>query len=87
MAGYRAAFPDLEVSVRDQFGEGDAVVTEHTMRGTHRGGFMGVPPTRRRLDLSGVSIARVAGGRVAEAWFEWDRRRLLEQLGVMPEVV
>jgi predicted ester cyclase len=87
VASFREAFPDLEVALQSQFGEGDAVVTEHVMRGTHRGAFMGVPPTRKRLDFSGTSIAHVSGGEIVEIWYEWDRRRLLEQLGVMPEVV
>lgn len=87
VAGFRAAFPDLELEVRSQFGAGTTVVTEHAMRGTQRGRFMGVPPTGRRIDLSGTSIVRVSGGVAAEAWYEWDRRRLLEQLDVMPTVV
>ena len=87
VTSFRTAFPDLEVSVVAQFGEGEAVVTEHMMRGTHQGAFMGVPPTRKRIDFSGTTIMHVSNGQIVDTWYEWDRRRLLEQLGVMPEVV
>ena len=46
---YRAAFPDLVVSVEDLIAEGDKVVFRLTMRGTHKGELMGIAPKASRL--------------------------------------
>ena len=44
----RTAFPDLELVAEDTIAEADKVVCRFTLRGTHRGEFMGLPPTGRR---------------------------------------
>src|SRR5260221_7161112 len=44
-AGYRAAFPDLHVTVEAQVAEGDLVTTRWTATGTHQGDLFGVAPT------------------------------------------
>jgi len=38
-------FPDLHVTVEEAIAEGDLVVLRLTVRGTHRGPFMGLEPT------------------------------------------
>ena len=58
----RSAFPDLHATVDDVIAEGDKVVLRLTMRGTHQGGLMGVAPTGRHVEMSGIDIARVADG-------------------------
>src|SRR4051812_44110281 len=42
---YRAAFPDLHITVEDQVAEGDKVATRWTARGSHQGELMGIPPS------------------------------------------
>ena len=79
----RNAFPDLELSIEDQIAEGDKVVTRWIARGTHRGEFMGIPPTGKRVVLSGIDIDRVADGKLAECWTVSDDLSLLKQLGVL----
>lgn len=81
---FRVGFPDLVLVVGDQFGEGDKVVTEYSVRGRHRGKLWGIPATGRAINLSGVVIARLSGDRIVEEWREWDRRKILEQLGMLP---
>ena len=78
---FRAAFPDWTETVEDVIAEGDRVVIRVTGHGTHEGEFQGVPPTGRRVSASGVGIARMAGGRIAEAWAAYDALGLLGQLG------
>jgi steroid delta-isomerase-like uncharacterized protein len=92
--GYRAfyralrqAFPDFEVTVDDQIAEGDRVVTRWTARGTHRGEFHGIPPTGRRGAITGITIDRIANGKVVECWTNADDLGLLRLLGVVPELV
>lgn len=78
---FRAAFPDWTETVEDVVAEGDRVVIRVTGQGTHEGEFQGMAPTGRRVSASGVGIARMAGGRIAEAWAAYDALGLLGQLG------
>jgi steroid delta-isomerase-like uncharacterized protein len=68
VTAYRAAFPDLRVTVEDQLAEGDKVVTRWTARGTHSGEFLGMPPTGDEVTVSGIEFDRIVGGRIDEAW-------------------
>ena len=79
----RAAFADSHHAVEDLIAEGDRVVTRFTWSGTHRGPFMGVPPTGRRVAVEGIWIHRLEGGRIVEGreWGQVDWLGLLRQLG------
>ena len=83
VATYRAAFPDYACTVDDQIGEGDKVVTRWTVRGTHHGELMGIPPTGRQVTLPGVVIDRIANGQLVESWLQADALGMLQQLGVI----
>ena len=80
----RGAFPDAQVTVEDQVAEGEKVVDRWTARGTHTEEFMGIPPTGRRIEVSGVTISRFAGGKIAEDWYHSDDLGMMQQLGVIP---
>jgi steroid delta-isomerase-like uncharacterized protein len=84
VAEYRAAFPDLRVTVEDLVTGGDKVAYRFTLRGTHSGPFLGIPPTGRAVTTTGVAIDRLAGGKVAESWVGLDALNLLRQLGASP---
>ena len=45
------AFPDLEVTVQRWIVDGDVVVTEELMEGTHDGPFAALAPTGRRVRI------------------------------------
>jgi predicted ester cyclase len=81
---YRAAFPDVQFTVDDQIAEGDKVVTRWSARGTNRGPLMGMPPGGRSIVITGISIERIAGGKMAETWVNFDGLGMLQQLGVVP---
>lgn len=83
---YRAAFPDLHVSIDDTIAEGDRVVIRWTARGTHQGELMGVPPTGKQAVVTGINIFRVSDGCLQEEWVNWDTLGLLQQLGVAPKM-
>ncbi len=82
-AGYRAAFPDLAVTVEEQVAEGDTVVTRWTARGTHQGELFGIAPTGKEMTVTGMSLERIADGRIVEDWTSWDALGLLVQLGAV----
>jgi predicted ester cyclase len=76
----RAAFPDAEATLEDLLAEGDRVAYRLTIRGTHRGAFLGVPPTGRRVTVAFFAIVRIEDGKVAEEWGGLDQVDLLRQL-------
>jgi steroid delta-isomerase-like uncharacterized protein len=80
---FRAAFPDLTFTIEDMIAERDKVVARVTMRGTHKGDFMGVPATARGVDMDSIDIMRFADGKVVEHWGQGDVVGLLQQLGAV----
>ena len=83
---YRAAFPDLHLTIEDVIAEGETVMTRWSCRGTHKGDLSGIAPTGKPFTISGVSIARFASGKMVEGWVNWDALGLMQQLGVVPEL-
>ncbi len=81
---FRRAFPDGTMTIEDMLAEGDRVVTRKTFRGTHRGEFMGIPPTGKEVTIGLIDIVRLADGQVVESWNAADDLGLLQQLGVIP---
>jgi steroid delta-isomerase-like uncharacterized protein len=77
---YRQAFPDLEITLDDQFAAGDRVADRWTGRGTHEGELMGIPATGRPVIAGGISIHRIADGRIAETWNNYDAAGVLRQI-------
>ena len=77
-----AAFPDWHVTVQDLIAEGDKVVVRAIGQGTHRGEFMRISPTEKRVTVGWIAIYRVANGKLAEHWQNIDDLGLLKQLGV-----
>jgi steroid delta-isomerase-like uncharacterized protein len=84
MADLRAAFPDSELSIEQEIAEDDLVTTRFTARGTHQGELMGIPATGKKVTVSGIQIARVAGGKIVERWEQVDTMGMMVQLGVVP---
>jgi len=80
---YLAAFPDLHLTTEDLIAEGDKVVARFTVRGTHKGAFMGVPPTGKQMTATGIQIVRIANGRITENWLNLDALGMMQQLGVI----
>jgi predicted ester cyclase len=72
-----AGFPDYQTRIDDLFDEGDKVAARITMSGTNTGIFMGIPPTGRQVWFTGIYIARIANGKIAQHWGEEDGISLL----------
>ncbi len=79
-----AAFPDIQSTVEDMIAEGDKVVARLTMRGTHKGEFLGIPATGKQLTVSAIDIMRIVDDKIVEHWVEVDMLGMMQQLGVIP---
>ena len=79
-ARMRAAFPDLWYWVEDMVAESDKVAVRWRWEGTHDGVFRDIPPTGKRVSLTGIVIYRLDGGKVVERWVEVGMENLLRQL-------
>ncbi len=80
------AFPDSKFTIEQMVAEGDTVVVRWTVRGTHKGDLMGNAPTGKPISLSGVSVCRLADGKLVEGWGNWDALGMFQQLGIVPEL-
>ena len=80
----RTAFPDLHTTVEDQIAEADRVATRWVAHGTHRGEFQGVPASGRQIKISGMTMCRIADGKIVEQWGNPDLFSMMQQLGVIP---
>jgi len=78
---FKEAFPDLHVTTEDLIAEGDTVVHRWTVRGTHKGEVIGLAPTGREVTAGGISLFRIADGRIVEHWAYADELGFLDQLG------
>jgi len=80
-----AAFPDMRMDVEDLIASKDKAVARVKATATHRGEFMGVPPTGNRVEVQLIDIMRFDdAGLVCEHWGVTDMLSLMQQLGVVP---
>lgn len=82
--GFRAAFPDLTIAVKQLVADDDNVAIAYTVTGTHQGEFLGIAPTGRPIKARGVQIARFENGLIVERWGSSDQLGILQQIGVDP---
>ena len=81
---FLSAFPDSQVTTEDLIADGDKVVERFTFRGTNKGSFMGAPPTGKQVTSTGMSVFRIANGKIVEHWGENDALGVMQQLGLIP---
>jgi steroid delta-isomerase-like uncharacterized protein len=79
----RSVLPDLNVTIEDITADGDKVWARLVGRGTHRGKFMGVPPTGKAVTVDIIDVCRFEEGKIVEHWGVPDRLGMMEQLGTM----
>ena len=77
------AFPDASLTVEDLVVEADRAALRYRLQGTHRGSYLGVAPTGLSFDVEGLTLLRLADGRVAEEWHSPTELAILRQLGAV----
>jgi predicted ester cyclase len=82
-----AAFPDLHIATEDRLVAGDKVVYRNVVTGTHRGVYMGVAPTGKKITYSEIFIVRLdEAGRIAQTWGVVDTAAQMRQLGIISDI-
>jgi len=76
-----SAFPDARITLGNVIADGEFVANNFRLQGTHRGPFLGVPETGKRIDVEGVTILRFEGGKCIERWSQTDLMGIRRQLG------
>ena len=79
----REAFPDLTTRVEEVVLEGDAAAVRWSSGGTHERSLLGVPPTRRRVRVSGATFSDFDNELIVTEHVTWDPRALLTALGII----
>jgi steroid delta-isomerase-like uncharacterized protein len=89
VAETRRAFPDIHFTMEDVIAEGEQVVLRWMRRGTNTGDLVTptihLPATGKQVSVTGITIFRVASGKVVETWNQSDRLGMYQQLGLIPE--
>ncbi|MBH8556133.1 ester cyclase [Nostocaceae cyanobacterium CENA357] len=80
---YLTAFPDIHFTIEDIIAEEDKVMARWTARGTHKGDLMGAAPTNKQMIVKGVTISRIANGKIVEFWDNFDQLGMLKQLDLV----
>jgi len=80
---FRDAFPNMEIVVEDMIAEGDKVAARCSVRAKHEGDFLGKEATQSPVEFTGMTIVRIANGKIVEAWNNFDFMRLHKQVGLI----
>lgn len=79
----RSAFPDFDVTIQDLIADDNKVCQRSRQSGTHEGAFMGLEPTGKEVESSGIVIYQIEDGQIVEDWAQIDMLGTMQQLGVI----
>jgi steroid delta-isomerase-like uncharacterized protein len=80
---FLAGYPDLHWTIVDIIAEKDKVVACWTISGTHKGDYMGVPATNKKVSVDGMTIHHIANGKIMDSYSNWDALGMMRQLGAV----
>jgi predicted ester cyclase len=78
-----SAYPDLKVRVEDTVVEGDKIAVRCRVAGSHNGDGIGLAPTNRPVEFTGMVMVRIKDGKIAEAWNEFNFMEMYKQVGAL----
>jgi hypothetical protein len=84
-SGYYDAFPDAHWTLDDIVVEGDKTAVRYTVTSTHKGEFMGIPPTNKKVTIWQIDIHHIVDGKLVESWAMFDNLSAMQQLGIIPK--
>jgi predicted ester cyclase len=81
----QSAFSNIQVTIQDTLEDGDKICVRWSCTMKHTGDGLGMRPTNKQLQTSGISILRASNGKLIEGWQNWDMLGLLEQIKTQPK--
>jgi predicted ester cyclase len=84
IAEWLSGFPDLKFTIEQMIAEGDRVSTLLAMDGTHTGQWLGIQPSRKRINIRMATIHRIRGSKIIEDWVIVESLGFFQQLGILP---
>jgi steroid delta-isomerase-like uncharacterized protein len=63
-----SAFPDMKVTIVDEFGEENKLAIRWSLKATHDKDFADFPATHKKFEAHGVEILHFEGDKIKEAW-------------------
>jgi steroid delta-isomerase-like uncharacterized protein len=81
---FRAAFPDLKITIESLVADEERVSVTGKMSGTNQGALMGAPPTGKAASFAYMDMYAIAHGQIVEAWHVEDLAGMMRQLGLLP---
>jgi steroid delta-isomerase-like uncharacterized protein len=84
LMSFLAGYPDLHWTVEDMIAEDDKVVACWTISGTHRGEYLGIPATNKKVSVDGITIHHISKGKIMDSYSNWDALGMMQQLGAVP---
>jgi predicted ester cyclase len=81
---FEVAFPRYEVSADEITAEGNRVVVQARLKGTHLGDLGGIAPTFKSVEFPFVIRYEIENNKIVSHWMLADQMTLMEQLGVVP---
>ena len=76
------AFEETKITVTNQLVKENVVVVRFVFEGTHKGDFIGIAPTGRKIKFAGLEVIRFVNDKIVEIWAEFDQLGLMKQLGM-----
>ena len=84
VTNWLTGFPDLKFTVEQMFADEDRVISLLAMDGTQTGQWMGIPPTKKRVNIKMITIHRIRAEKIIEDWVLVESLGLLQQFGALP---
>jgi steroid delta-isomerase-like uncharacterized protein len=84
LTAFWSAFPDLSHKIENIVAEGDKVAVRVINTGTHKGEFLGIPPTNKKVSFVGVGFLTIRDDKIVEQWSVNDTMGLMQQIGAIP---
>ncbi len=66
LTAVRSTYPDYTMKIIRQYTDGEYVISEFIMSGTHQGSYLGITPSNRTISITGVDIDRVVDGKIVQ---------------------
>jgi steroid delta-isomerase-like uncharacterized protein len=84
LMSFLAGYPDLHWTIEDLIAEENKVVACWTISGTHRGEYLGIPATNKKVSVDGITIHHIAKGKIMDSYSNWDALGMMQQIGAVP---